>query len=156
MDHLDAPGRSANMAKVRGKDTGPEMVVRRLAHSLGMRFRLHRKDLPGRPDLIFPRRRLAVFVHGCFWHRHEGCKRATMPATRADFWADKFAKTVERDARQIAHLEQDGWRVMVVWECELKEAETLKGRLRNFQGLDPARPQAASTTASPRTDSSLS
>lgn len=130
MDTLDPVRRSANMAKVRGKDTGPELRVRTVAHRMGLRFRLHRKDLPGKPDLVFPKHRLAVFVHGCFWHRHEGCRRATTPSTRREFWEAKFAATVERDARQTAALESAGWRVLVLWECELKDDEALRAVLR--------------------------
>jgi DNA mismatch endonuclease (patch repair protein) len=129
MDHLDPARRSANMAKVRGKDTGPELVVRRVAHGLGLRFRLHRRDLPGRPDLVFARYHLAVFVHGCFWHRHENCKRATMPGTRAGFWEAKFKSTVERDARQQSALEVAGWRVLTLWECDLKDRTQLAEQL---------------------------
>lgn len=120
-DKLDPVRRSANMARVRGKDTGPELRVRRAAHRLGLRFRLHRKDLPGKPDLVLPKYRLAVFVHGCFWHRHEGCRRATMPASRTEFWTAKFAATISRDRRQIAELQALGWRAVVIWECELKD-----------------------------------
>lgn len=127
MDHLTPERRSANMAKVRGKHTAPEMTVRRLAHRLGLRFRLHRKDLPGKPDLVFPGRRLAVFVHGCFWHRHHGCKRATMPATREAFWRAKFDATVERDRDNLDELQRLGWKTLVLWECELKgEAEVAR------------------------------
>jgi DNA mismatch endonuclease (patch repair protein) len=119
------------MARIRGKDTGPELRVRRVAHSMGLRFRLHRKDLPGKPDLVFPRHQLIIFVHGCFWHRHEGCRRATTPATRMEFWVDKFAATVDRDARQIAQLEHLGWRVLVMWECDLKDGVGIRARLEN-------------------------
>ena len=129
MDHLDPIQRSANMAKVRGKDTGPEIAVRRAAHGLGLRFRLHRSDLPGRPDLVFPKHRLAVFVHGCFWHRHPGCARSTVPSTRVDFWDAKFRATVERDARQQQLLALAGWQVVILWECEIKDAEALKNTL---------------------------
>lgn len=137
MDTLDPVRRSANMSKVRGKDTGPELRVRSLAHRMGLRFRLHREDLPGTPDLVFPRHRLAVFVHGCFWHRHEGCRRATTPGTRREFWSTKFAATVERDARQTKALEDLGWRVLVVWECELKDDEALRNILMSaLKGCD--------------------
>lgn len=128
-DKLDAALRSANMAKVKGKDTGPELKVRRIAHRMGLRFRLHRKDLPGTPDLVFPKHRLAVFVHGCFWHRHAGCRRATMPVTRTEFWVSKFTSTVERDARQLSNLKRLGWRVLVLWECELKHQHEITSRL---------------------------
>lgn len=129
MDRIDPVRRSANMAKVKGKDTGPELRVRRLAHRLGLRFRLHRKDLPGRPDLVFPRHGLAVFVHGCFWHRHDGCRRSTVPATRTGFWEAKFAATIDRDARQIRALHDLGWRVLVIWECELKDDRHIEALL---------------------------
>lgn len=121
VDKLDPACRSANMSRIRGKDTAPEVRVRRVAHRMGLRFRLHRKDLPGRPDLVLPKHRLAVFVHGCFWHRHPGCPRASTPSTRVDFWQAKFQTNVERDARQIAALEADGWNVLVLWECGLKD-----------------------------------
>lgn len=129
MDHLDSVRRSANMAKIRGKDTAPELRVRRVAHSLGLRFRLHRKDLPGCPDIVFPKYHLVVFVHGCFWHRHEGCKRATTPQVRRDFWEAKFAATVKRDVHQRNALRALGWQVLTVWECELKDEAALKARL---------------------------
>lgn len=125
------------MAKVRGKDTGPEMTVRRLAHRLGLRFRLHRRDLPARPDLVFPKHRLAVLVHGCFWHRHEGCSRATTPSSRVEFWQAKFDANVARDARQLQELAALGWRTLVVWECDLKEQEVLAERLLEAVRLGP-------------------
>jgi DNA mismatch endonuclease (patch repair protein) len=129
-DRLDPVRRSANMSKIRGRDTAPEVRVRRIAHRMGLRFRLHRKDLPGRPDLVFPKHRLVVFVHGCFWHRHPGCSRASTPSTRVEFWQAKFAVNVERDARQIAALAADGWRVLVLWECGLKDDAVIEGALR--------------------------
>lgn len=118
-DVFDEEKRSQVMAKVRGKDTRPEPAVRRFLHSRGLRFRLHRRDLPGRPDLVFPSRRLVVLVHGCFWHQHPGCKRARLPATRAEFWRGKLEANVERDARALAALAEAGWTVLVVWECEI-------------------------------------
>jgi len=129
VDRLDPERRSANMARVRGKDTAPEMRVRRIAHRMGLRFRLHRKDLPGRPDLVFPKHRLAVFVHGCFWHRHPGCRRASTPSTRAEFWQAKFDGNVARDARQQEALEAMGWKVLVLWECGLKDDEAVASAL---------------------------
>lgn len=124
--------RSALMARVKGKNTSPEMAVRRAAHALGLRFRLHRRELPGRPDLIFPKHRLAIFVHGCFWHRHSGCKRATTPKTRRDFWRRKFADNEARDQRVVALLRDMGWRVEIIWECETKNRDTLPHRLTNM------------------------
>ncbi len=126
------PFRSALMAKVKGKDTKPEMAVRRLAHRLGFRFRLHVKGMAGSPDLVFPRRRRVVFVHGCFWHRHEGCRRTTTPSTRRSFWNEKFRRNVERDAEVSGALQADGWEVLVVWECETKNVEALAIKLEHF------------------------
>ncbi|MCX7322717.1 MAG: very short patch repair endonuclease [Hyphomicrobiales bacterium] len=111
--------RSSMMAAVRQKHTKPEMMLRRALHRLGMRYQLHRKDLPGRPDLAFPKAKIAIFVNGCFWHRHEGCRKATTPSTRMEFWKEKFERNVARDARDQALLNQVGWKVFVVWECEL-------------------------------------
>jgi DNA mismatch endonuclease, patch repair protein len=117
-DIVDRARRSEMMARIGPRNTAPEMVVRRIAHRLGYRFRLHRKDLPGRPDLVLPRHRLAVFVHGCFWHRHEACANCSMPKTRPAFWCAKFAATVARDRRHIEALHALGWRTLIVWECE--------------------------------------
>lgn len=130
MDKLDPERRSRNMARVHGKNTGPEMRVRRIAHRLGLRFRLHRADLPGKPDLVFPRHRVAVFVHGCFWHRHTDCSRASVPATRREFWEAKFEGNVARDRKQQAALTDSGWKVLVFWECELKDESGIEERLR--------------------------
>lgn len=132
MDHLDPERRGENMRRVRGKDTRPELTVRRALHALGRRFRLHRKDLPGKPDIVLAKDRLAIFVHGCFWHRHESCPRASMPSTRREFWESKFARTVERDAEQTAALRAAGWRPEVIWECETRDAERLGERLRDI------------------------
>ena len=126
------------MGKIRSKDTKPEMVVRRLAHALGYRFRLHRKDLPGSPDLVFPGRHAVVFVHGCFWHRHEGCRLASTPKSNEAFWQAKFGRNVERDARKERELRALGWRVLVVWQCETRRTEVLAERLKDF--LDPPGP----------------
>ena len=120
------------MSAVRGHDTKPEMIVRRLLHSMNYRYRLHRKDLPGRPDLAFGHRRKAIFVHGCFWHRHLGCKKATFPKTRADFWNEKFERNVERDREVERKLEEKGWRSLIIWECETEALEPLARRLRGF------------------------
>ena len=121
--------RSEMMANIKGGDTTPEHAVRRIAHRMGLRFRLHRKDLPGRPDLIFPRHRLAVFVHGCFWHRHEGCRNAYMPKSRVEFWTEKFTGNVARDKRNEEALRNLGWRTLVIWECETRNAENIGRRL---------------------------
>ncbi len=121
--------RSWIMSQVKSKDTKPEIRVRSLLHAMGFRFRLQRKDLPGRPDVTLPKYKAVVFVHGCFWHRHPGCKKTTTPATRVEFWQEKFRKNVERDARNQVDLERLGWTVLVVWECELRDEEALIERL---------------------------
>ena len=130
------------MARIRGRDTVPELAVRRIAHRMGLRFRLHRKDLPGRPDLVFPKHRLVVFVHGCFWHRHQGCKYAYRPKSRIAFWTEKFATNIARDARQEVALKALGWRILVVWECETRNEATVENRLVAFvesEGTAPVR-----------------
>lgn len=124
--------RSRIMASVRGKDTKPEMTVRRLAHALGYRFRLHRRDLPGRPDIVFPARKKVIFVHGCFWHQHRGCRKATIPKTRREFWQAKLTKNEARDGRMIVALEAIGWAALVIWECQTRDAESLARTLRSY------------------------
>ena len=120
------------MARIRGQNTQPEVAVRRLLHARGYRFRLHRRDLPGTPDICFPGRKKAIFVHGCFWHRHQGCSRTTTPKTRTSFWEDKFRQNVVRDRVNITALAELGWGVMVVWECEARNLEMLARRLVGF------------------------
>ncbi|GGF35579.1 very short patch repair endonuclease [Youhaiella tibetensis] len=132
MDSLSPEHRSWNMSRIRGGDTKPELRLRSLLHRAGYRFRLHAKDLPGKPDIVLPRFRTAIFVNGCFWHRHPGCRFATTPSTRPEFWQTKFNGNVERDARNQATLEAAGWQVMVVWECELKSGpEAVLERVRS-------------------------
>jgi len=126
------PARSALMSKVKGKDTQPEMIVRRKLHELGGRYRLHRRDLPGKPDIVMPSRKIALFVHGCFWHRHENCKMASMPKTRQDFWLAKFDANMARDLQNTADLKRLGWRVEVIWECETRKRDLLSGRLEHL------------------------
>lgn len=126
--------RSRNMALIRGKDTKPELKVRSLLHLLGYRFRLHRRDLPGSPDIVLPRHRTVVFVHGCFWHRHQGCRYTTTPNARKDFWTRKFQQNVERDRWQQQQLREMGWSVIVIWECELRDLPSLKSRLERIGG----------------------
>lgn len=120
------------MARIRGKDTKPELVVRRLLHAMGYRFRLHRRDLPGTPDIVLPGRGAVIFLHGCFWHGHEGCRFATKPATRGDFWAAKIEANRRRDRLAVRGLRRLGWRVMVVWECATRRPAGLEARLRRF------------------------
>ncbi|MBH3549502.1 DNA mismatch endonuclease Vsr [Pseudomonas aeruginosa] len=129
-DFLSPTERSDRMSRIRGKDTKPEIALRKALHGLGLRYRLHGAGLPGKPDLVFPRYRTVVFVHGCFWHRHSGCNIATTPKSNTQFWLEKFEKNVERDARVITQLQMMGWKVITVWECELasftKSQETAK------------------------------
>ncbi len=120
MDIVDTKTRSRMMSGIGGKDTKPELLLRRGLHARGFRFRLHDKRLPGKPDLVLPKFKAAIFVHGCFWHRHEGCRYATTPSTRPEFWAEKFATNLERDARNEAAVRDLGWRIAIVWECSLK------------------------------------
>ena len=124
------PERSALMARVRQKDTEPELAVRRCLHGLGYRFRLHRTDLPGTPDIVLPKYRKAIFVHGCFWHRHSGCKKTTTPKTRVEFWTDKFRANVQRDENNMRNLRRAGWEPIVVWECEANDPQRLIERLK--------------------------
>lgn len=120
------------MARIGSRDTKPERAVRSLLHALGYRYRLHRRDLPGTPDICFAGRKKAIFVHGCFWHRHEGCRRATMPATRVSYWEEKFRRNVVRDRRNLADLGDMEWESLVVWECETADLATLAKRLVLF------------------------
>ena len=134
MDTLTREERSERMSRVRGKNTTPELTVRRLVHGMGYRFRLHRRDLPGTPDLAFPVRRKVIFVHGCFWHRHPDpdCKLARMPKSRQEFWLPKLEANRARDIRNEAALSAAGWGVMKVWECELRDAASLRNKIRTF------------------------
>ena len=132
-DRISPEKRSEIMRAVRPKNTSPERKVRSVAHSLGLRFRIHRSDLPGSPDLLFPKRRTVIFVHGCFWHRHENCPRATTPKTNTEYWSRKFKDNMERDRQNGRKLEDDGWKVLVIWECETKTRESIEIFLRkNF------------------------
>jgi len=121
MDKISKEHRSWNMSRITGKNTKPELLFRSMLHKAGYRFRFHDKTIPGKPDVVLKKYKSVIFVHGCFWHRHEGCKNASMPQTRIEFWTDKFAKTVERDKRQQQELKDLSWNVIIVWECELKK-----------------------------------
>lgn len=135
MDRLSPARRSWLMSRVKAKDSLAEMRVRRIAHSLGLRYRLHRRDLPSTPDLVFPRYRVVLFVHGCFWHRHPGCKKATTPKSRVKFWQEKFRRNIVRDQQAIQDLQSMGWKVVIIWECETKEKEVVLFRLHEEFGL---------------------
>ncbi|AXW10000.1 very short patch repair endonuclease [Ralstonia solanacearum] len=132
MDTLTPAERSARMALVRAKDTKPELLVRRLVLGMGYRYRLHRRDLPGTPDLVFPGRSKVIFIHGCFWHRHAGCALARLPKSRGDFWLPKLTANAERDARNVRALRQLGWSVLTIWECQLGDTAKLANRIRRF------------------------
>ena len=127
--HKVSEQRSKNMAAIKSKNTKPEIAVRKLLHSMGYRFRLHRKDLPGSPDIVLPKYKTAIFVHGCFWHRHENCKYATTPKTRKEFWEKKFQANVKRDLEIQEKIKNIGWISLVIWECELKNYKKLKKKL---------------------------
>lgn len=124
--------RSYNMSRIGAKDTKPELIVRRILHWMGYRYRLHALELPGKPDIVFRPRKKAIFVHGCFWHRHPGCSKATMPKTRQEFWQEKFRKNVQRDLAVRQQLSDLGWSCLVVWECETSDADQLSSRLSAF------------------------
>ena len=131
-DRLTAAQRSLHMGRVRRSDTKPEWTVRRLLHRLGYRFRIQWKAAPGRPDVAFPKRRKIVFVHGCFWHQHESCRLAHVPATRREFWEAKFERNKARDARDLTRAEAEGWEALVIWECETRDEPALTERLTIF------------------------
>lgn len=132
MDKLSAERRSDNMGRIRSTDTKPELAVRSLIHRLGYRFRLHRKDLPGKPDIVFPGRQKVIFVHGCFWHQHPGCREGRVPSSRIGYWGPKLRKNRARDAENQARLREQGWDCLIVWECRLKNREHLTKRLQRF------------------------
>ena len=131
MDKLSRAARSENMRRIRGRDTGPERIVRSALHQAGFRFRLHPPQLPGRPDIILPKYRTVVFVNGCFWHRHSGCADATMPKTRRNFWFNKLEQNRLRDHRNAKRLRRMGFKVVTVWECETARFDNLSHRLRS-------------------------
>ena len=133
MDKISPEHRSENMRSIRSENMKPELVVRSLVHKLGYRFRLHRKGLPGKPDLVFSSRRKAIFVHGCFWHAH-GCKRAHVPKSNVDYWKPKLERNQARDGENVATLSASGWESLIVWECETADEHSLKKRLRTFLG----------------------
>lgn len=132
VDIVSKEKRASMMASVRQKNTRPEVLLRQALHRLGLRFRIHRRDLPGTPDIVLPSHRTVIFVHGCFWHRHEGCRRTTLPATKTAFWADKFSKNVERDRKVQKALITLNWRVVVIWECQLSTLGSASALAESF------------------------
>ena len=131
-DSMPPSARSTLMARIRGRNTQPELAVRRMLFARGWRYRLHAPHLPGRPDIVFPGRRAAIFVHGCFWHGHHRCPRATVPKTRTTFWCDKIAANQRRDARQARALRRMGWSVLTVWQCQTTDEASLTSRIERF------------------------
>ncbi len=135
MDKISQQARSENMRRIKSKDMKPELLVRSLTHKLGYRFRLHKKDLPGKPDLVFASRKKVIFVHGCFWHMHDiGCADGRQPKSNRSYWSPKLQKNRERDARNEANLIGAGWKVLTLWDCELKDAANIARRIRRFLG----------------------
>ncbi len=130
-DPLSQAERSERMSRVHHADTKLELAVRRIVYDMGYRYRLHAKDLPGHPDLVFRSRKKVIFVHGCFWHQH-GCRQYRMPKSRLDFWAQKLEKNVERDGKTYTTLKEKGWRILVIWECEMKDRDAVRMRIRDF------------------------
>jgi DNA mismatch endonuclease (patch repair protein) len=140
VDKLTPEHRSWNMGRIKSGDTKPELTVRSIFHRMGYRFRLHRKDLPGKPDIVLPKYKTVIFVHGCFWHRHEGCKYAYTPKSRTDFWQEKFQSNVERGRKVVNELIKMGWHVLIIWECEIKTPERVSEIIQRFlEKLAPAR-----------------
>ncbi|MGH9437745.1 MAG: very short patch repair endonuclease [Terriglobia bacterium] len=131
-DKLTPERRSENMRNIRAKNTSPEMIVRRIVHSMGFRYRLHVAELPGKPDLVLPRLRKIIEVRGCFWHQHGGCIDSHIPKSRADYWCPKLMKNVERDKLNQTKLIACGWEILTLWECELRDSEQIRKRLRLF------------------------
>ena len=130
--HKVSEQRSRNMSAIKSKNTKPEITVRKLLHSMGYRFRLHRKDLPGSPDIVLPKYKTVIFVHGCFWHRHENCKYASNPKTRKEFWENKFKTNVKRDKEIQEKIKNIGWKSVVIWECEVRNIESIEEKIKRF------------------------
>lgn len=131
MDNITKKMRSALMGRVRRQDTGPELVIRKLLHANGYRFRLHRRDLPGKPDIVLPRYKSAIYVNGCFWHNHFGCKWGSIPQSNTEFWKAKFARNKERDKQNLLQMTRLGWHPIVVWECETRNLERLLKKINS-------------------------
>ncbi len=139
MDTISKQHRSWNMSRIRSENTSPERLVRSLLHGMGYRFRLHRKDLPGKPDIVLPKYKTVIEVRGCFWHRHQGCKQASTPKSNEAFWQEKFSRNVARDRRNTRLLKKLGWRVIIIWECETKAENRLMKKLAKLKNLTQRR-----------------
>lgn len=134
-DHLTKAKRSWNMSRIRSKNTKPEQIVRSLLHRMGYRFCLYRKDLPGKPDIVLPKYKTVVFVHGCFWHRHKGCKRCTTPSTNQQYWLNKFKRNQAKDKLTLQQLKYIGWKTIIIWECEVNNIEKMTSILNRIKYL---------------------
>lgn len=132
MDKLTPEHRSWNMSRIKSSNTKPELIVRSILHRMGFRFRLHRKDIPGKPDIVLPKYKTVIFVHGCFWHRHEGCKYAYTPKSRVDFWEAKFSSNIKRDIKVKKQLDELNWNIFVIWECELSDINSLRKKIQKY------------------------
>ncbi|MBS1823154.1 MAG: DNA mismatch endonuclease Vsr [Acidobacteria bacterium] len=144
MDRLDPTRRSENMRRIRSKHTKPEMAVRKITHSLGFRYRLHSKHLPGKPDLVFASRRAVIFVHGCFWHLHQACREGRVPSTRRAYWLPKLERNVARDREHITALKRLGWRTLTIWECEIADHAKLGRKIQRFLTTNSSLPLSKS------------
>lgn len=131
-DRITKDRRSWNMSRIRSKNTKPELLVRSLLHRMGYRFRLHRKDLPGKPDIVLPKYKTVIFVNGCFWHRHKGCKRCTTPSSNEKYWQTKFERNVKKDRINQSELKKLGWKILIIWECEIADSARLKRTIDQF------------------------
>lgn len=131
-DNFSQNKRSFIMSRVKGRDTQPERAVRSVLHKMGHRFRLHRNDLPGKPDIVLPKHKKVIFVHGCFWHGHKECNRSARPSTNVEFWDRKLSGNIERDRRNLKRIKREGWKALVVWGCQVKSTDRLRGRLLKF------------------------
>jgi DNA mismatch endonuclease, patch repair protein len=154
MDRLTPERRSANMRAIRSGGMKPELLVRRLVHALGYRFRLHRKDLPGKPDLALIARRKVIFVHGCFWHQHPGCREGRPPRTNQSYWEPKLKRNIERDRQAAQSLNEQGWKSLVIWECETTDETALRERLNSFLGHSQGSSKASLSALDPQDDRS--
>ena len=132
VDHITPEHRSKNMSRIKSANTKPEIVVRSLLHRLGFRFRKNVKTLAGKPDIVLKKHSAIIFVHGCFWHQHEGCKRANIPKSNQDYWKPKLERNVSRDKEHAEELKQKGWRILTIWECEIKDLQKLEAKIRKF------------------------
>ncbi len=139
MDVFSKGKRSQIMSRISGKDTKPEMLVRSLLHRMGFRFRLHTKDLPGKPDITLPKHKKVIFVHGCFWHGHKDCPRSKRPSTNVKFWNEKIDGNIKRDKKNIQSLENQDWKTLILWTCEIKDQKTLESKLTSFMETDSNR-----------------